>query len=381
MPIMGRLTIDGKFVQFSTKLYITPTQWNQMAQRANVGRNYASEATEINNRLSYITSRLQEIYRELGKHDLYVSAEKVRNYFLGHTIGDHTLLGLFKKHLEDMSQSVGITVSPATYNKCDRTYRHLRDFLESERHLSDIALVEINHMFIKDWERYLRTVKGCAANTTAKFMQGFRTIIIMARNNGWIVADPFANYKIRFERVDRGFLTKTELQAVMQKKFSCDRLTHVRDIFIFSCFTGLAYIDVKSLKEDDIQTGFDGRLWIVHKRIKTNVEENVPLLGIPQAILLKYKGKQPLGFALPVLSNQKMNAYLKEIGDLCGIKKEMTFHTSRHTFATNALSHGMPVESLAKMLGHSNIKTTQIYAKITDHKLNQDMENLEKVIL
>ena len=199
-----------------------------------------------------------------------------------------------------------------------------------------------------------------------------------------IIRDPFCEFKIKLEPVDRGYLTMHEVRLIMAKKFPCKRLTHVRDIFIFSCFTGLAYIDVKKLVREKIQEGLDGQLWIMIKRGKTGTDVKVPLLEVPLGILEKYKDtdesselSKPL---LPVLSNQKMNSYLKEIGDLCGIEKNLTFHCARHTFATNALSHGMPVESLAKMLGHSNIKTTQIYAKITDHKLNQDMENLEKAI-
>lgn len=377
VPIMGRITIDGKFVQFSTKLELSPELWNQQTQRANIVKGCSAEAADVNERLTYITSRMRELYRELQEQDLYVTAEKVKNAFMGHTLREHTLLSLFRQHLDNLEKTKGVTISPATVQKYGRAYRHLQEFLKAEYHLSDIALVEINHMFITDWERYLRTTCNCGANTTAKFMQSFRMVVLIARNNGWLAGDPFANYKIKIEKVDRGYLTKEELQRMAQKEFSCERLGHVRDIFLFSCFTGLAYIDAKALTEDDLQPGFDGRLWIMTKRVKTNTDVRVPLLDFPLAILQKYRGKQPFKRVLPVLSNQKMNAYLKEIADLCNIHKNLTFHLARHTFATTVtLSNGVPIETVSKMLGHTNIETTQIYARVVNEKMSKDMNIL-----
>lgn len=266
-----------------------------------------------------------ELYRELQEQDLYVTAEKVKNAFMGHTIREHTLLSLFRQHLDNLEKVKGVTISPATVQKYDRTYRHLAEFLKAEYRVSDIALCEINHMFITDWERYLRTKCNCGANTTAKFMQSFRMIVLMARNNGWLIGDPFAHNKIKLEKVDRGYLTKEEIRRMAEKEFVCKRLEQVRDIFLFSCFTGLAYIDAKALTEDDIRPGFDDRLWIMTKRVKTNTDVRVPLLDFPLSILQKYKGKQAFKRVLPVLSNQKMNAYLKEIADVCGIQKNLTF--------------------------------------------------------
>jgi hypothetical protein len=202
-------------------------------------------------------------------------------------------------------------------------------------------------------------------------------IIIEAKNNGWIFMDPFVNYKIRFNRVDRGYLTDQEMQTIMDKEFVSKRLEQVRDIFIFSCFTGLAYVDVKHLTTDNIRMSFDGKLWIMTHRQKTDTPVNVPLLNIPLSILKKYEGKHPNGQLLPVLSNQKLNSYLKEIADLCGIKKTITFHLARHTFATTTtLSKGVPIETVSKMLGHTNIQTTQIYARITNDKISADMQLL-----
>lgn len=238
---------------------------------------------------------------------------------------------------------------------------------------------EINYSFITEYETYLRTESSYSVNTTAKYIQRFKHIIIIAKNNGWIQSDPFANYRIRLVKVDRGYLTEEELSAIMNRKFSLKRLEQVRDLFIFSCFTGLAYIDVYSLREIHIRKSFDERLWIMKKRKKTGIQSNILLLDVPKMILEKYKDKFSDGKVLPVLSNQKMNAYLKEIADFSGIKKNLTFHLARHTFATTVtLAKGVPIETVSKMLGHTSIKTTQIYARITDSKIGNDMQELSK---
>jgi site-specific recombinase XerD len=260
------------------------------------------------------------------------------------------------------------------YNKYDITYRRLASFLKEEYHVSDISLKEINHKLITDFEAYMRGICGCNANTTSKFIQRFKSIVLIARNNGWLLHDPFVNYRIKSPKVDRGYLTQEKLETIMQKEFSVKRLEQVRDIFIFACFTGLAYVDVKNLRETNVRISFDGNLWIMTKRQKTDVQSNIPLLDVPRQILEKYKGTLPNGTVLLVSSNQKMNAYLKEIGDLCGISKNLTFHLARHTFATTTtLAKGVPIGTVSKMLGHTNIKTTQIYARITDNKISHDM--------
>ncbi len=296
-----------------------------------------------------------------------------------HTESHDTILNLFQKHNEDVKQLVGISKSPATFQKYEVTRRHLSEFIYRKYNVSDISIKEITPMFINDFELYLRTACKCGANTTAKFMQFFKRIILIARNNGTLVGDPFANYKIRLERVDRGYLTEEELKIITKKKLASERLVQVRDLFTFSSFCGLAYSDMAALTQDNIRTSFDGNLWIITKRKKTNTNVNVPLLDIPKMILKKYEGKLPNGKILPVISNQKLNAYLKEIADVCGIKKNLTFHLARHTFSTTVtLAKGVPIETVSKMLGHTNIETTQIYARITNSKIGNDMEGLSE---
>lgn len=328
--IMIRLTLNGEVSQFSSKLDIEPDMWDVKQGKASGN---SAKARQLNTLLEEMRRSIRNHYHEIELREAYVTAEKVRNAFLGIETKQRTLLELFKKHNDDARKLIGISKTPATLAKYDRCYRRMEEFMQYQYKVSDIALKEINHMFITDFETYLRTNSQCNENTTAKFMQTFRMIVIIAKNNGWIFADPFINYKIRLKRVDRGYLTEQEIQKILKKKFPTKRLEQVRDVFIFSCFTGLAYIDVKQLRANDICTSFDGKQWIMTHRQKTDTPVNVPLLKIPLAILKKYEGQFPNGELLPVLSNQKLNSYLKEIGDLCGIDKNITFHMARHNIS------------------------------------------------
>lgn len=352
VAIMARITVDGKICQFSTKQNILPENWNVKAGKAT-----GKAAGQINKMLDDVKASLNHIYHEQQRRDDYVTAEKVKNEFLGHSENHATLLDLFVKHNNDVKQLIGISKSASTYQKYEVTRKHLEKFLMYKYKLSDIALQEINLMFITDFEVYLKTIGKCNSNTTAKFMQFFKRIILIARNNGIITGDPFANYKIRIQKVDIGYLTEEEIEKILKLNLVSERLEHVRDLFIFSCFCGLAYIDVAGLRKEHIRKSFDGNLWIMTKRVKTGTNVNVPLLDIPKMILNKYKNKLPNGKILPIISNQKLNSYLKEIADLSRIRKNLTFHQARHTFATTTtLSKGVPIETVSKMLGHTNIE-------------------------
>ena len=277
----------------------------------------------MNETLEDIRASLKNHYRDIEVHESFVTVEKIRNAFLGITAKQRTLLELFKKHNEDARKLVGISKTPATLAKYDRCYRRLEEFMKVKYNISDISLKEIGHMFITDFENYLRTESKCNENTTAKFMQTFKMIVIIAK----------------------GYLTDAELQKIMKKKFPTKRLEQVRDVFLFSCYTGLSYVDVKELKASDIRISFDGKPWIMTHRHKTDTPVNVPLLKIPQAILQKYESQLPKGQLLPVLSNQKLNSYLKEIADLCGIKKNITFHLARHI----TLSYSLKTRDLQRL--------------------------------
>ncbi|MFV0366285.1 MAG: site-specific integrase [Mangrovibacterium sp.] len=327
--------------------------------------------------LQDIKARIHTIYHQLTIHDKHITSEKVKNEFLGLSVDNETVLSVFDKHNEDFEKLVGVSKVRATFNKYIVTRRYVADFINLNYHVSDMALREINYTFLENLSIYLQTQRKCNINSAGKHLQRLKKIVFIAKSNGWIKADPFINFKIRLKKVDRGYLTEDELERIYKKPFSLKRLEQVRDFFVFSCFTGLAYVDVRNLTRNNIQKGIDGTDWIMTMRQKTDAVINIPLLEIPKIILKKYEGLSDDGKLLPIVSNQKMNSYLKEIGDLCQIDKNLTYHLARHTFATTVtLAKGVPIESVSKMLGHTNITTTQIYARITNNKLSEDMRNL-----
>jgi site-specific recombinase XerD len=371
VPLFCRITVDGKEVRFGMKKDINPKYWDVKAGKA-IGR--TNEAAEINALVDTVKSGIYKIYRDLQERESCVSAEKIKNVFLGIDIKHEYLLAVFDEHnREKKSLSDKNVISESTCDKYRITRDHLAEFLRKEYNLSDISLKDINHRFITGFERFLLTERECARNTTAKYMQFFKHIIIVALKNEWIYRNPFSEYTITIDPVDRGYLAQEEIEILMRQKFETKRLERLRDVFVFCCFTGLSYIDVKNLTEEHIRTSFDGNLWIMGKRGKTDTGYRVPLLEIPKMILNRYKGSMKNGRLLPVINNQNSNSYLKEIGKLCGIKKNLTFHLSRHTFATLTLSKGVSIESVSKMLGHTNIETTQIYARITSDKISNEM--------
>lgn len=372
--IMVRVTVNGERAVFSSKLTVDPKLWDNEANRA-IGTSRAVK--ELNRTLEDIRATIRHHYYELERYEALVTAEKVRNAFLGITVRTESILQLFKELLEEYKSLEGISKSKATVQKYTRCYKRVEQFLKAKYKLSDMPLVEIDHKFIVAFECYLRTVSKCNENTSAKFLQTFKMVIIRARNNGYIKGDPFSNYKIRLKRVDRGYLNEEELERLHNTPITSRRVAQVRDVFLFSCYTGLAYIDLKLLREENIQTSFDGKKWIMTHRHKTDTVVNVPLLDIPMELLARYKGLCKNGQLLPILSNQKCNQYLKDVAKACKIEKNLTFHMARHTFATTVtLSQGVPIESVSKMLGHTNIKTTQIYARITNQKISRDMQEL-----
>lgn len=374
--VMLRIYLNNERLSLgSTGIAITASQWDKDKERIK-GR--TTDALSTNLQLDNIAGGLQAIFRKIEMSD-DLSLERIKSEFLGKKDEIDTLMQLFEKHNTDISKQVGISVSKATLQKYNVCKRHFSDFLNKQYKRNDLKLTELTYLVIRGFDLYLRTVVGQNSNTATKTMKTFKTITLLGQKMGVLLYDPFMNHRFHLEPVNRGFLTDEEILLIANKEISIPRLELVRDIFIFSCFTGLAYIDVSNLTPDHIITLGD-KQWIMTQRQKTSVETNILLLDIPKAIIDKYcdnpaypKRENKL---FPILSNQKMNAYLKEIADLCGIKKNLTFHLARHTFATMSLSKGVPMESVSKMLGHTNIKTTQIYARITNKKIEHDMEEL-----
>ena len=373
-PIIARITIDQIVAQFNTKLEINPINWSVSAGKA-AGR--SAEAVSINSMLDSIRSSVHQHYHSLLEMDGYVTAERVKNAFLGKIERGKTLIEFFEMHNEQYLQKVKMNTADKTYSRYELTKKRLIEFMKLKHSVSDMLIKEINVVFIDNFLLHIKNHYGCTHNTAMKFVQRFRTVVNFAKNTGLVTADPFGNYKVKFEQTDRDYLTMEEITAIYNKKFTSKRLEQVRDLFIFSCYTALSYIDVCELTQENIRTSFDGNLWIMTKRHKTNVASNIRLLEIPKAILEKYKDKLPNGMILPIISNQKVNDYLKEIATICNINKNLTFHIARHSYATSVLiANGVPIETVSKILGHTNIRTTQIYARITDVKVSNDMELL-----
>lgn len=371
--VMLRIYLNNERLSLgSTGISVKSSQWDKEKERIK-GR--TTEALNTNLQLDNIASGLQSIFRRIEMSDV-VSLERIKSEFLGKKEDIDTLMQLFEKHNGDVAKQVGVSVGKATLQKYNVCKRHFSEFLEKQYKRSDLKLTELTYVVIREFDLYLRTEVGQNANTATKTMKTFKTITLLGQKMGVLLHDPFMNHRFHIEPVNRGFLTDEEILLIANKDLGISRLELVRDIFIFSCFTGLAYIDVSNLTPDHIVTLGD-KQWIMTQRQKTSVETNVLLLDIPKAIIAKYGGKTYRnGKLFPMLTNQKTNSYLKEIADICGIKKNLTFHLARHTFATMSLSKGVPMESVSKMLGHTNIRTTQIYARITNKKIEHDMEEL-----
>ena len=371
--VMLRIYLNNERLSLgSTGISVKSSQWDKEKERIK-GR--TTEALNTNLQLDNISSGLQSIFRRIEMSDV-VSLERIKSEFLGKKEEIDTLMQLFEKHNGDVAKQVGVSVGKATLQKYNVCKRHFSEFLEKQYKRSDLKLTELTYVVIREFDLYLRTEVGQNPNTATKTMKTFKTITLLGQKMGVLLHDPFMNHRFHIEPVNRGFLTDEEILCIAHKQINIPRLELIRDIFIFSCFTGLAYIDVSNLTPNHIVTLGD-KQWIMTQRQKTSVETNVLLLDIPKAIIAKYGGKTYRnGKLFPMLTNQKTNSYLKEIADICGIKKNLTFHLARHTFATMSLSKGVPMESVSKMLGHTNIRTTQIYARITNKKIEHDMEEL-----
>ena len=378
IPVMYRITVNGKISQFSCKLDVEEKTWNIELGRVS-GR--STVAQETNRMLDKIRVGINKAYQDICDKDNYVTAEKVRNVFLGMGMNHETLLAVFRQHNEDYEKQVGKIKSLRSYWKYCIVYKHLEEFIKQRYKVSDIALKELAPAFITDFELFLRTEKNHCNNTVWSYMMPFRSIIFMAINNGWLQRDPFYAYSITKEETKRGFLSKEEINLLIKGTFKKPSYTLIRDLFIFCTFTGLSWTDMANLTKENLQTSFDGHLWIKTNRQKTGTESNIRLLDVAKHIIEKYDGMTDDNKLLPVPCYVNCKNSIKVIAKKCGIEKNVTWHMSRHTYATTVcLSNDVPIETLSKMLGHRSIRTTQIYAKITAEKVSRDMEKLSKQI-
>lgn len=377
VPVYVRITVNGKATDAATGLSIREECWNPGTNCA-VGK--TKEVRQLNAILDKIKTAVYENYRQLLDEGKVITAKSVKNAWQGKDDDVKTIIGIFSEHNAHVKLLSGKDFAPATVQRYETSMKHVKDYIKRDYNEDDLPVYKITPEFIKGLELYLKTERNCGHNSAIKYIKNFKKIVRIACANGWLRVDPFANVKFTLKKVDRGFLSEEELDTIMKKEFDTDRLTNVRDIFVFGCFTGLAYSDLKQLKAEHIVLDSDGRPWIHTKRKKTENSCHIPLLPAAQTIIEKYKNhphcleKKVL---LPVLSNQKLNSYLKEISTLCSINKEITTHLARHTFATTVtLNNDIPIESVSKMLGHSSIKMTQVYARLLDKKVSKDMSKL-----
>lgn len=370
-----RITYDGKRAEFSTMRKIHIAKWDAKANRI---KGSSAESKRINRDFDIIRNRVYEIYYKLLEKQKPISANSIKDEYLGNTDLQKFILQIFQEHNERLQKLIGKDFSFRTLQRYKTTKKHLGAFISLSYKANDFPVKDIDNQFINSFVYYLKTELNLSHNSALKYLAYLKKIMRVAFSNGWIEKDPFYNFKMKVEQIDREFLSKEEIIKIMEKDFFIARIEHVRDVFLFSCYTGLAYADVAKLTSNDIVKGIDGNFWIKIKRTKTNSLSSIPLLPVAQHLIKKYEHKQnPKGTLLPVYSNQRMNSYLKEIADQCGIKKNLTFHMARHTFATTiTLTNGVPIESVSKMLGHRSLKTTQHYAKILDEKLSEDMNLL-----
>jgi len=377
-PIYLRITVDGKRAEISTSRRIDIQKWNSSANKG-VGR--TESIREINEYLNILTSKVYKIQKDLVLEDIDYNANTIKDLISGANRKSKTIIEVFQAHNKQLKQLEGKQYAKATVKRYDTALKHLQSFILYNYSINDIALNKINHKFITDFQFYLMNVKHQSHNTALKYIKNFKKIIKIAIDNDWIEKDPFSRFKRSFKTVDREILTQKEIDAIISKELDIPRLDLVRDIFLFSCYTGLAYIDVRLLSINDIVLDLNGDKEIHIKRKKTNTVSKIPLLPYAEKIINKYKNHPSAlnsGTLLPVRSNQKLNAYLKELTDLCDINKNITFHTARHTFATTiTMANGVPTESISKMLGHKSLRTTQQYAKILDLTVSQDMAKLK----
>lgn len=378
-----RITVNGTRVENNIRKSINPALWSQAKETA---RGKSRRACDLNTYIEEARIKLYQIFCELEQQNRPVTAHLLQELFFGQEKPEEirTLLGTMQEHNDQCRALVGTDYALITVRRYESCRRYLAELIRQRYGKEDLPLAEVNGELVRAFAFYLKTEKGCQQNTVIRYMKCLKKITNLARANDWMAKDPFLGIRFHEKEVVREFLTMDELQTIYRKEFPLERLTLVRDVFIFAAFTGLAFIDVQQLAPEHIVRDNNGNLWIRKPRQKTKNMCNIPLLDIPQEILRKYADHptcRKKGVLLPVPCNQKMNSYLKEIADICMIRKNLTTHCARHSYATSVcLANGVSLENVAKMLGHSNIKITQHYARVLDSSILRDMNQVQAAL-
>lgn len=380
-PIAMRITVRGQIAEVMIKRSTPIELWNQ-AKECSKGKDY--KAKELNHYLETVKARIFKIQRELEMDGKVVTADVVKDRYYGRDVirNQRTLVQTYSEHNERCRALIGIDFTKSTVDKFDTSLNSLKAYISHAYRKEDVLLTEIDGEFIRGLDFYMKTVRKCQTNSTIKHLKNLKKVIRIAISNGWIEKDPFSGIQFKHEEKSVEFLTQEELERLISKEFEIERLSQVRDVFVFCSMTALAFIDVKQLSSEHIFSDGNGAMWIRKPRQKTGTMCNVPLLSVAREILDKYADHPYClknNVLLPVTSNQKMNSYLKEIADLCGIKKHLCTHLARHTAATSVfLANNVSLENVSKILGHSSTKMTQHYAKVLDSSIMRDMAGVEK---
>jgi site-specific recombinase XerD len=376
-----RITVDGTAKEVSLKRNWSPERWNANAGRAAGNK---EDARSLNDYLSSLAAKIYQARVDLINQQKAVTAEKLKNTLTGIEGARHLLLQTFNSYNKQIKEQIGNGYRKRTHQRYCTAYIHTEAFILAKYGQKDISIADLDIEFVTDFSIWLRTKKKIGHNTTMKYIMTMKRIVLQCVAKGWIKSDPFIGFKTAEKQVHIEPLDSDDLLAMESKTFAIERIALVRDMFLFSCYTGLAYVDAYNLKKDQIIIGLDGKKWISIRRTKTDSPTRIPLLKTALKIVERYELHPKCiqnNSVLPMISNQRLNSYLKEIADLCGIKKRVTFHIARHTFATTVLlSNGVPLETVSKLLGHKYLKQTQHYTKIVDIKVSNDIMDLEKKI-
>lgn len=372
--IVGRISINTELAEFNTQLNVAPDSWDAKQHRVT---SKCVESAEINQKLDEFTERIITIYNETIESQAYITAKLVKNTLNGIGQKSDMLLKLFAEHNDEYKLCVGVNRTKQSYKQYLIVYKHVSEFVKHEYNVVDVLMRQLSGLFIEQLDLYLRTAKKLSSNSIANYMILFKKIIRRAMNQGTLSRDPFFAYTPRQSEKILRHMTTEELDKFMIQPIGSKPLCHTRDMFVFSCFTGLAYIDLRNLSEENICVEKNGSMWIHTKRQKTGGECHIRLLEIPRRIIEKYRSERKSNKVFNTIAISNIENNLKKIKMLCGIERHITFHMSRHNFATLiTLSQGVSIETVSRMMGHLDIKSTQLYSKLIDQKVNEDMKAL-----
>ena len=372
-PIEVTITVNGERCSFSTGKQIKVTSWDKNRQLV---KGKDEEATSLNNYLKSVRAKLYEKEAELLDRGFIITAQLLYDAYFDKVecLKERSLLSVLEEHNAERKAMVGKTVAPATYWVFEYTGRLLREFILKKYNRGDLYLRELNIGFIQGFHSFLLSEKKMGQNSSTKHLKFLKKLLNLAVSNSYISYNPVNAYKVEREPVEVDFLDEEELRKIINFDTPIPRFEKARDFFLFGCFTGLSYIDIKTLTPEHFEKDSTGRIWIKKRRVKTGVLSRIPLLPIAKLILDKYKGGEKL---LPIQDPADINKYLKDIAILCGINKRICFHTSRHTFAsTVTLANNISLEVVSKMLGHTNTRMTAYYAKLIDKCIGEQMDKL-----